>query len=240
MSRLFVVRHGQARFLTDDYDRLSELGRRQSLALGRAWLDDDVLPARVYAGTLARQQATADAVREAFDGAGAPFPETETVAALDEYPGDALLAELVPILRRDDPGIDAAAAALEAAQDDAARYRPVHRLLEGVMRAWITEAYPADSVALPRWADFSGGVRGALRDIIAAAPGGSDVAVFTSGGPVGVAVQTVLEAPELKAAELNWRVHNASVTRFTFSGPRISLDSFNDVAHLDGGMRTYR
>ena len=74
----------------------------------------------------------------------------------------------------------------------------------------------------------------------AEAPRGADVAVFTSGGPVGVAVQTVLEAPELKAAELNWRVNNASVTRFTFSGPRISLDAFNDIGHLGRDMRTFR
>lgn len=240
MSRLFVVRHGQARFLTDDYDRLSDLGRQQSLALGRAWLDEAVRPAQAWAGTLTRQRRTAAAVAEAFSAAGTEFPETGTAEGLDEYPGDALLAELVPLLRKDNDAIDAEAAAFETASDDRARYRHVHRLLEAVMRAWIEEAYPADAVDLPLWRDFSGGVRDALRRIMAEAPRGADVAVFTSGGPVGVAVQTVLEAPELKAAELNWRVNNASVTRFTFSGARISLDAFNDVAHLDQEMRTFR
>lgn len=240
MSRLFVVRHGQARFLTDDYDRLSDLGRAQSLALGRAWLDEDIRPVQSWAGTLTRQRKTADAVGEAFSDAGAEFPRTETAEGLDEYPGDALLAELVPLLRRDDAAVDAEAVAFETASDDAARYRHVHRLLEAVMRAWVAEAYPLDAVDLPLWRDFSGGVRSALHRIMAEAPRGSDIAVFTSGGPVGVAVQTVLEAPELKAAELNWRVNNASVTRFTFSGSRISLDAFNDIAHLSRAMRTFR
>ena len=242
MSRLFVVRHGQARFLTDDYDRLSDLGRRQSEALGRAWLDETVRPVRAYAGTLLRQRDTAAGVAAAFGAANVSFPETEVVAGLDEYPADALIAELVPLLRRDDPAVDRDASEFEAATDDAARYRPVHRLLEAVMRAWVAGDYPLDSVSLPTWTDFSGGVRQALRSIMSDAPRSADVAVFTSGGPVGVTVQTVLEAPELKAAELNWRVHNASVTRLTFSGSgaRIALDSFNDVAHLDPEMRTFR
>jgi broad specificity phosphatase PhoE len=49
-----------------------------------------------------------------------------------------------------------------------------------------------------------------------------------------------LQAPDIKAADLNWRVHNCSVTRYTFSGERVSLDTFNDVSHLPPGMHTYR
>ena len=67
------------------------------------------------------------------------------------------------------------------------------------------------------------------------------MAVFTSGGPVGVSVQTTLEAPEQQAGELNWRVNNASVTLFTFRPDRISLDQFNSIAHLTTeDLRTYR
>ena len=69
---------------------------------------------------------------------------------------------------------------------------------------------------------------------------GNTIAVFTSGGPVAISVQTILQAPEFKAAELNWRVHNCSVTRYTFSGERVTLDAFNDVSHLPVDMRSYR
>jgi broad specificity phosphatase PhoE len=34
MGTLYLVRHGQASFGADDYDQLSELGRRQSVRLG--------------------------------------------------------------------------------------------------------------------------------------------------------------------------------------------------------------
>lgn len=34
MGTLYLVRHGQASFGADDYDQLSDLGRRQSVRLG--------------------------------------------------------------------------------------------------------------------------------------------------------------------------------------------------------------
>ena len=67
------------------------------------------------------------------------------------------------------------------------------------------------------------------------------MAVFTSGGVIGLAVQNVLNAPERSALEINWRVRNCSLTEFTFSRDRISLDSFNAIPHLDDpALQTYR
>ena len=39
MSELVVVRHAQASLFSDNYDQLSELGRRQSAMLGEYLLD---------------------------------------------------------------------------------------------------------------------------------------------------------------------------------------------------------
>lgn len=37
MGQLLLVRHGQASFGADDYDQLSDLGKRQSIRLGEYW-----------------------------------------------------------------------------------------------------------------------------------------------------------------------------------------------------------
>ena len=39
MGMLYLVRHGQAAFLTDNYDRLSDLGKRQGACLGSWWAE---------------------------------------------------------------------------------------------------------------------------------------------------------------------------------------------------------
>lgn len=241
MSTLYVVRHGQGRFFTDDYDRLSEHGEAQARALAEFWLRHEIAIDAAYCGTLRRQRRTGEVVAETFAAAGGEFPALATAPGLDEYPGDDLIEVLAPRLRETDAGIRERAIELEAAEDERARYRGFHRLLEAVMARWIAADYPADAGAgLPTWRAFSDGVRRTLAGIMGEHPSGRSVALFTSGGPIGISVQTALEAPEQKAAELNWRVRNASVTRFTYNATRVSLDEFNGVAHLLPDLLTYR
>lgn len=52
------------------------------------------------------------------------------------------------------------------------------------------------------------------------APSRSTVIAFTSGGPLGVIVQSALAASVATALELSWRVRNASVATLLFHGAR--------------------
>jgi broad specificity phosphatase PhoE len=239
VSKLFVVRHGQASFFADDYDRLSERGEAQSARLGEHWLARGLELTGAYCGTLQRQRRTGEVVAQTYADAGAAFPQLDTLGGLDEYPADDIMARLLPALREADADIGARADAFESATESRDRYRTFHRLLEAVMARWLRGEYP-DAPGLPTWHDFSDGVRSALAQIMREAGSGARVAVFTSGGPIGVSVQTALSAPEIKALELNWRVHNGSVTEYTFSGGRVSLDGFNLVSHLPPDMLTFR
>ena len=238
MSQLLVVRHGQASLFSDNYDRLSDLGIEQAQALASRWLQSGIVPDTVWSGALERQTGTAQAVGDIFASQGAAWPANRVHEGLNEYPAEEIMATLGRHLAENDRKIAPLAAAFESAQDDRDRYRHFHRFLAAVMAHWIEGNHRDAGVAT--WKAWSGGVRAALAEIMSKAVSGETVAVFTSGGVIGVSVQTVLGAPEIKAAELNWRVHNGSVTRYTFSGARVSLDQFNDVAHLTAGMLTYR
>jgi len=239
MSTLLLVRHGQARLFTDDYDRLSNLGLSQAEALADFWLERGIRPDSVFSGSMIRQRQTADAVGKLFMMHGEEWPELQENIGLNEYPAKEITESLVSALRNTDSTFDRLAAELESSKTHADKYRHLHRLLEAVMARWVANDYGDVDVPVS-WQTFSGSVRTALRDVMSSAGRGKTVAVFTSGGPVAISVQTILQAPEIKAAELNWRVHNCSVTRYTFSGERVSLDAFNDVSHLPVDMHTYR
>ncbi|MEL6301157.1 MAG: histidine phosphatase family protein [Pseudomonadota bacterium] len=239
MSTLYVVRHGQARFLTEDYDRLSETGHEQARLVGEHFVRERIQPTHVWSGTLKRQRDTASGALAVLAAAGEPQPSRATAAGLDEYPADELMSFLLPVACQGDPQVEQDAQALQQADDDRVRYRLIHRQLEAVMRLWIAGEHNVEEAGVPSWARWSGGVRDALRDAMNA-PSGSTVVLFTSGGPIGVVVQTILAAPDLKAAELNWRVFNASITQVTFSNRRASLDSFNEIGHLPKTLRTHR
>ena len=62
MPVLYLVRHGQASFGSDNYDKLSELGVRQAEIVGRALRQREVRTPVLISGTLSRQQDTARAV----------------------------------------------------------------------------------------------------------------------------------------------------------------------------------
>jgi broad specificity phosphatase PhoE len=64
MSVLYLVRHGQASFGTDDYDRLSDLGKAQSRTTGRFLASQGIEPDRIVHGEMLRQRQTAEGLLE--------------------------------------------------------------------------------------------------------------------------------------------------------------------------------
>jgi broad specificity phosphatase PhoE len=111
-------------------------------------------------------------------------------------------------------------------------------MFEAVVARWMSGELTSPQVE--PWRDFRARVSAA----IAAVTGGSGsrrVAVFTSGGPIGATVQEALNAPAESGIELNWRVRNSSVTELLFSKRRMTLDSFNQLTHLeDHALHSFR
>ena len=59
MSVIYLVRHGQASFGSENYDKLSSLGCTQAEVLGEYFSHAGIHFDAAYAGDLARQQKTA-------------------------------------------------------------------------------------------------------------------------------------------------------------------------------------
>ncbi|MFZ1909239.1 MAG: phosphoglycerate mutase family protein, partial [Burkholderiales bacterium] len=87
MAELVLVRHAQAAFGTDDYDRLTELGHRQARWLGEYFGERAIEFDRVVTGTLRRHAETLAGIAEAL-----PLPAAEAMPGLNEYQADVLLA----------------------------------------------------------------------------------------------------------------------------------------------------
>src|SRR5271166_4911929 len=99
MSRILLVRHGQASFLERDYDKLCENGEEQARLLGEYWARRGVVFSSVYSGPRLRQRETARIVTEAYRSAGAvDFPGTGVMSEFDEYQAEAALRECLPQL----------------------------------------------------------------------------------------------------------------------------------------------
>src|SRR5215467_4805732 len=128
MGRLVLVRHAQASFLSDNYDRLSSLGVRQARLLGDHWVRRKFVFDRVWTGPAARHRRTAEIVRAAFTEAGLAFGEPATIDELDEFDGEAVLEKNLPGLLACDSNIRQMQDALENANDDAHKRANFQRL----------------------------------------------------------------------------------------------------------------
>lgn len=234
MSELILIRHGQATPFEKDTDQLSELGAAQARALGGALDAEGITPTHVIHGPLVRQRLTAQHAREVVKGA---WPITEQDDRLAEYDGDGLIRALAPLLAEQDAGFSALTEEFQNKRYSQGRNRAFQLMLEALADAWQAGAFTHPEVE--DWAVFKARVKAAFQDLLNF-PSGSTALVFTSGGVIGLMTALALDAPDTTALKLNWRVKNGSITRFTFGGRRVSLDSFNEVTHLPAELRSWR
>jgi broad specificity phosphatase PhoE len=239
MATLTLVRHGQARTFEDGGGDLTPIGEEQARALGRYWIFHGEVFHEVYSGTLERQRRTAEIVGRCFVDAGLAWPQLQMIQDLNEYDGLGIIDKLAPALAERDGSFVELLAAFERNKNSPERNRHFQKMFEAVTSVWLAGELEIEGVE--SWSSFSARARAALRRIISQPGSGRRIAVFTSGGVIGLAVQTVLAAPQQMALEINWRVRNCSLTDLIFNRERLSLDSFNSTPHLnEPALRTFR
>ena len=230
MSTLTLVRHGQARPFEKDSDRLSDLGFVQAAALGEYWVQKNIAFDQAIRGSLTRHLQTAEA---------AGFEEAEIDPGWDEYDAGAILQHLGPMLAKADAAFAQRKSAFDALPANSTdRNRYFQKMLESLMDAWLAGRVTAPGVET--FDAYRERVLAALRRVVDGEGSNRNVVVFTSGGPIGLCVQSTLRAPDAAFLELNWRVRNCALTEFTFSKGRISLDSLNVLSHLERESWTWR
>ena len=68
MAEIYLVRHGQASFGTDNYDQLSPRGEYQAQCLGNYFKEREISFDYVTAGTMQRRQQTIRAIAKNLAG----------------------------------------------------------------------------------------------------------------------------------------------------------------------------
>ena len=234
MSTLTLVRHGQAHPFQGTNAALTATGEAQAAALARYWLRTGVRFDHAWCGTLPRQVRTAEVIAQGFADAGVPWPAAVQDASWNEYDAPGVLQHVVPA----DPHLAALAAEFEQARGSPEEHRRFQHTFEKAMTSWLEGA--TEARGFEPWPAFQSRVSGAIQRLMAGPPG-RRIAVFTSGGPIGLTLQSALQAPARSFLDVNWRVRNTSMTQFLFDRSRLTLDCFNAFPHLDDlALWTYR
>lgn len=215
MGRVLLVRHGQASFGSEDYDRLSSLGERQCHRLGALWRAQGQGFKAVMRGTLRRHQQSLEAIAHAHGQV--QVAHAQALPGLNEYDSEALIRALN-------------AAPLERVTNAQAAREHFRQLREALVRWMQGDLTP---IGMPSFEAFRQGIQDALHRAHAASREG-DVLVVSSGGPISIALAQVLQAPPDTAIALNMRLRNSAITELASTSRGFDLVAFNALPHLDG------
>ena len=236
MSEIFLFRHGQASFGADEYDRLSPIGVRQANILARYLAQTGKVFDAVYYGEMERHQKTAQEFIAYYRENQLAVPRPQIVDAFNEYDSFAVWDALIPEMTAEQPPL---AEELEKLPGDPKVFQ---RVFSRVMDRWIKGEYKASDI--PSWDDFTRRVVLGIEKIAARSGAKKRLAVFTSGGPISVAVKSALGLSDRMTLEISWQLMNASITRLKYNSKGIMLAGFNEVSHLelerDARLLTYR
>jgi broad specificity phosphatase PhoE len=212
MAQLYLVRHGQASFGATDYDKLSDIGHKQSLLLGQYFAERDITFDSVVTGDMRRHKETAAGIQK---GSETAIPVI-TDSGWNEFDFDAVVSAYL------------AANPLMRPADDAPRSE-FYRVLKSAMLAWSQQAIGSN---LPEsWEQFTGRVAQAVERICAS--DAKNVLVASSGGAIAITMMNMLGLTVDKAVNVNLQIKNTSINHFFFNRDGIQLSSFNNVGHLD-------
>jgi broad specificity phosphatase PhoE len=239
MSRLFIVRHGQASFLEPDYDRLSAKGEAQSRLLGEYWATHRLQFDRVFTGPRKRQRDTARIVGEAYRDAGLHWPEPVVLEAFDEFRAEAVLEHALTGLVEGDEHVRRLHHDFQNATGTDQRFRTFQRVFEVVIRRWARCELAVPGIE--PWADFCLRVREGLQRLVQNGNSGSNLVIFSSGGPAGVAMKEALDLSIDGTLRSAWMMRNSAYSEFLFSPGRFTLSTYNANPHLTSpDFITYR
>jgi broad specificity phosphatase PhoE len=220
-ARLWLVRHAQASFGSDDYDRLSERGEQQAERLAR-WLaaDTNLEFAHVVAGTLRRHQQTLAPIAQAFAAGGRALPTPHQDPDWNEFQHDAVIRAWATRNPQD--------ARLVAAHN--ASDRPtIHALLAAALHAWA--AGELDGDVPETWTGFGARVARARARLDALR---GRILVISSGGPIARCAQHALGCDAQRAVKLNLALRNTAVSEFRCAGEEWDMAIWNMLPHLPG------
>lgn len=232
MSKLYLVRHGQASFMSDDYDRLSPIGKRQGALLGDYWGKRGKQFQHVYVGPLRRHQQTFTAFATGYEAHGARLPKPTVLDEFVEHRGFSMTRTILPQLAKSDEFV------AQHYNNGEMEPRIYLKVFRHVMLKWAAGEVGHDD--FETWQDYRAMVHHGVDKVMAQTGRGQTSLVFTSGGTISAAVGYALDLANVKAITLNWVVRNTAYAEFSFRDDLFSLTEFNAIPHIeDESLRTY-
>lgn len=222
MAVIYLVRHGQASFGSEDYDKLSELGKEQALVLGKAISGRLNAPEKVVVGGMFRHQQTHELVMSGWPSATAGRVND---SGWNEYDHQEILAVFDHRLRSA-ASTKAYLASLENPK------KAFAKIFADATARWQSDAFKEEYSE--SWQSFKGRVLASLKSLAGGLEDNDTAMVFTSGGAISVVTQHLLGLDEEKLLNINWTLANCGITKLVKTNSSMFIATLNDHSHFEG------
>ncbi|WP_158707565.1 histidine phosphatase family protein [Janibacter massiliensis] len=222
MSRILLVRHGQASWGRRDYDVLSARGHEQARLVGAALAERGVVPDVLVHGGMRRQRETAE---EMVQAAGWSV-EPDVDPGWAEYDHMEVITAHRPAYR-----------SMTIMRADLIRTfqprRAFHEMYDVATQRWTGGDHDTDYDE--SFAQFSSRVEGALTTLVARLGARQTGVVVTSAGVLASIVTDLVHGSSQTWKELERSAVNAAVTTLEVTRTGVGLVTFNEHVHLGFG-----
>jgi len=231
---LYIIRHAQASYLSDNYDQLSDLGIQQANALGE-YLSSKIDINRIYVGPHKRHIQTSEQISVAYKNNGITIPSPVTIPHLKEYSGPATLQHYKPQLIKQDPNcIRWHKEAI--ANPDLIRSNSI-KIFDHFIPQWMAGEYYLEG--LEDFATFRKEIAVGVDKILESYEPVKNTLIVTSAGSTSAIMAHLLGINNIdKIAEYCLSVYNASITNLQIKKGKWQLENFNNSEYLSKNRLT--
>jgi len=232
MASLLLVRHGQASFLKENYDQLSEKGFLQGEALGNFLAKNNYTFDVAFSGTLQRHLQTHEAFLKTYSK---KFPSLKSLDLFNEHQGTKIHHQYKEKLIEENPELKKLIAE-KGLKDSQVRKELIKNFFKAV-QIWAKDEVLIAGVET--YAEFKARCQKGLELLQKTMQEKKNIIVFTSGGTIGMLLGLLFDLSPEKVVDLNWQVRNTSISEFRYSSDKLFLHSFNEIPHLNSELTTY-
>ncbi len=228
ISMLYLIRHAQASYLSDNYDQLSDLGIEQAKALGKHLADTTRID-HLYIGPHHRQQQTAEEIQKAYNHQSKPIASPIFIPELKEHSGPATLREHKAKLIQKDPQC------IQWHQETVNNPETLRansiKIFEYFIPKWMNNEFQSQD--LEDFSSFRNEIAIGLKKVLNSKSPDSNSILVTSAGSISTIIAQLTNIQDTKMiAKLSFEIYNASITTLHFRNDSWQIQTLNFTDHL--------
>jgi len=228
LQTIYLIRHAQANFLggTENYDQLSDLGKKQAELLANSFRANMICPDVICTGTLQRHKETAHPIINQF--ISTPIKVHE-YTDLNEF-SSSLWQKLAFILKEKDSHFAKELEALHIAQSLNQKKAVIYffKVTNILLEKWKAGLTPLGEES---YIDFKTRIlkfKDSLREFKKA----KHILVFSSGTPISILISSFLDMESSRELEWMYGLWNTSVSIFKGKHFKFKPISINSLPHI--------